>query len=74
MACGIMTVDPLGCPAQRLEAGDRIVVDGEAGRRRRWRCELSSQRTISLLSLRWPASEIASWLMPSIRQPSPAMT
>ena len=33
--------------------------------------ELSSNSTISLLSLRWPASEIASWLMPSIRQPSP---
>ncbi|MNU00426.1 hypothetical protein D3C72_2435540 [compost metagenome] len=35
---------------------------------------LSSQKTISLLSLRWPASEIASWLMPSMRQPSPAST
>ena len=34
---------------------------------------LSSNSTISLLSLRCPASEIASWLMPSIRQPSPAI-
>ncbi len=35
---------------------------------------LSSNSTTSLLSLRWPAIEIDSWLMPSIRQPSPAMT
>ena len=35
---------------------------------------LSSNRTISLFSFRWPAREIASWLMPSIRQPSPAIT
>ena len=35
---------------------------------------LLSQKTISLLSFRWPASEIASWLMPSIRQPSPQIT
>ena len=35
---------------------------------------LSSHSTISLLRFRWPASEIASWLMPSIRQPSPAST
>jgi hypothetical protein len=35
---------------------------------------LSSNSTISLLSFRWPASVMASWLMPSIRQPSPAMT
>ena len=36
--------------------------------------ELSSHSTISLLSRRWPASDIASWLMPSIRQPSPQKT
>ncbi len=35
---------------------------------------LSSHRTISRPSFRWPASAMASWLMPSIRQPSPAMT
>jgi hypothetical protein len=35
---------------------------------------LSSNSTIRRLSLRWPASEIASWLRPSIRQPSPAIT
>ena len=35
---------------------------------------LSSNRTIRRPSPRWPASEIASWLMPSIRQPSPAIT
>ena len=35
---------------------------------------LSSNSTISLLSFRWPASPIASWLMPSIRSPSPAIT
>ena len=34
---------------------------------------LSSNSTIRRPSLRCPASEIASWLMPSIRQPSPAM-
>ena len=32
---------------------------------------LLSQKTISLLSLRCPASAMASWLTPSIRQPSP---
>jgi hypothetical protein len=36
--------------------------------------ELSSQKAISRPSLRWPASEIASWLMPSMRQPSPMKT
>ena len=35
---------------------------------------LSSNSTIRRDSFRWPASEIASWLMPSIRQPSPANT
>ncbi len=35
---------------------------------------LSSNSTISLLSLRWPASAMASWLMPSIRSPSEAST
>ena len=35
---------------------------------------LSSNSTISLLSFRWPASAIASWLMPSIRSPSEAST
>ncbi|MNL24183.1 hypothetical protein D3C87_1456070 [compost metagenome] len=35
---------------------------------------LLSQMTMSLLSLRWPASEMASWEMPSMRQPSPART
>ena len=35
---------------------------------------LSSQNTMSLLSFCLPASPIASWLMPSIRQPSPAIT
>ena len=36
--------------------------------------ELSSQKTMSLPSFKCPASEIASWLMPSMRQPSPAIT
>ncbi len=36
--------------------------------------ELLSQNAISLSSFRWPASEIASWLTPSIRQPSPRNT
>ncbi len=35
---------------------------------------LSSQKTISLRSFCLPASPIASWLIPSIRQPSPAIT
>ena len=35
---------------------------------------LLSQSTISLPSFSRPASEIASWLTPSIRQPSPAIT
>ncbi|OHB34178.1 MAG: hypothetical protein A2882_01465 [Phenylobacterium sp. RIFCSPHIGHO2_01_FULL_70_10] len=35
---------------------------------------LSSKRTVSLLSLKRPAMEMASWLTPSIRQPSPAIT
>ena len=32
---------------------------------------LSSYRAISLLSFQAPARALASWLMPSIRQPSP---
>ena len=35
---------------------------------------LSSNSTISLLSFKWPASAMASWLMPSIRSPSEAIT
>ncbi len=35
---------------------------------------LSSKRTMSLDSLRCPARSMASWLTPSIRQPSPAKT
>ncbi len=35
---------------------------------------LLSQKTISFDSFCLPASPIASWLIPSIRQPSPAMT
>ena len=35
---------------------------------------LSSQSTISFASFCRPASPIASWLIPSIRQPSPTMT
>ena len=35
---------------------------------------LSSNSTVSLLSLKRPAIEMASWLTPSIRQPSPAIT
>ena len=32
---------------------------------------LSSQKTINLESFRWPAKSIASWLIPSCKQPSP---
>ena len=35
---------------------------------------LSSKKTISFFSRRWPAIEIASWLSPSIRSPSEART
>ena len=35
---------------------------------------LSSQITISFLSFSLPANDITSWLIPSIRHPSPAMT
>ena len=35
---------------------------------------LSSHSTISRDSFRWPARSMASWLMPSCRQPSPATT
>ena len=33
--------------------------------------ELSSHNTINLFSLRWPPRSMASWLIPSMRQPSP---
>jgi hypothetical protein len=36
--------------------------------------ELSSQKRMSFESFRCPARSIASWLTPSIRQPSPAIT
>ena len=32
---------------------------------------LASYKRINLLSLRWPANEIASWEIPSCKQPSP---
>ncbi len=62
------------------------VAQPEASKRLHWSSEvasavppsmvvpLSSKITVSLASLRWPASEIASWLTPSIRHPSPAKT
>ena len=70
----IMAIDPLGRPA----------IGGETASARRPRQDsavspsietwLSSYRTVSLDRPRWPASAAASWLMPSIRSPSEAMT
>ena len=74
IASVVVAVDPFGRPAMRLEARDLVVGDGEVGRAVDRDANCRPRSTISLLSLRWPASEIASWLMPSIRQPSPAMT
>ena len=70
----VVAVDALGRPAMRREALELVVAT-----RRGWSApsiviELSSHSTISLLSLRCPASDIASWLIPSIRQPSPQNT
>ena len=72
---------------RRLRRGRRIRTCATAppgGAQQRPRCAtgsvepsivmlLSSHSTISRPSLRWPARPIASWLMPSIRQPSPAI-
>ena len=65
------TVDRV--PAGGLEAGDLVGRVRTATTAPSMVMLLSSHSTISLLSFRWPASAIASWLMPSIRQPSPAM-
>ena len=76
--------------AVRIAAGSwpstRTAAQPEASKRRTWssptarlvapsiEIELSSNSTISLAKRRWPASEIASCEIPSIRQPSPAIT
>ena len=76
--------------AQSMAAGSwpstASVVQFEASNRLRWSSELetdgaplivvwlSSKIRVSLASSRWPASESASWLTPSIRQPSPQNT
>jgi hypothetical protein len=67
---GIVAVDFDRVPVHGLEAGDLV---GRVGQRHgpSMVIELLSQNTISLFSFRWPASAMASWLMPSIRQPSP---
>ena len=41
---------------------------------RRWKSSCRPTARSARASFRWPARSIASWLMPSCRQPSPAMT
>ena len=77
-ACSVMP--PAGASARAA------VCQPEAAKRAHWsvesanatapsmEMELSSQNTTSLLSLRWPASVMASCETPSMRQPSPAIT
>ena len=62
---GVVPVDVDRVPARRLEAGDLVDIVGEGGARRSV-IPLSSQKTISLFSLRWPAMPIA----PGSRLPS----
>ncbi len=69
----IVAVDRRSVPARGLEARELVHAGGERGRPSMV-MRLSSHSTISRLSFRWPARSIASWLTPSIRQPSPAMT
>ena len=55
IAFGIVAVDVLGVPAGGLEARDLVEMSAsDSGPS--MEMPLSSQRTISLLSLRWPAS------------------
>jgi hypothetical protein len=70
----IMAVERERVPAGGLRSGRPGRSNPTARRLPSIVMPLSSHSTISLLSLRWPASVIASWLMPSIRQPSPAST
>ena len=71
---GIMAVDADRIPASRLEARDLIDGIGEVDRAIDSDTIIVPEDDQLRQSCRWPASAIASWLMPSIRQPSPAMT
>ena len=62
------------CPAGGLEALHLVDASRTSDSAPSIEMPLSSNSTISLLSFRWPASAIASWLMPSIRSPSEAST
>ena len=68
----IVAVDDLRVPAAGLEAGELVVACGEP-RRPVDRDAVVVPQHDQLGQPSKPASEIASWLSPSIRQPSPTM-
>jgi hypothetical protein len=70
---GVVAVDLLDVPAGGAKALDLVVGDREAGRAVD-QIELLSQKAMRWPSLKWPAMEIASGLIPSIGQPSPMKT
>ena len=71
---GVVAVDALGRPAMGAEAQrpGRRRPRARSGRRSRSRCRPRARSAST--SRRWPASDSASWLIPSIRQPSPQNT
>ena len=70
----VMAVDMRSCSSRRRRSARPGRSSRPATPAPSIEMSLLSQMTISLLSFRWPASAIASWRMPSIRQPSPAST
>ena len=71
---GIVPVDTAHRPAGGSEARELVVRGRERGRAVNGDAVVVEQHDQAGQAARWPASEIASWLMPSIRQPSPAIT
>ena len=66
----VETINAFGRPAMRAKSLELIVGNGQAG------AAVDRDRVVvpqqdQLVEPKCPASEIASWLIPSIRQPSP---
>ena len=74
IACRVVAVDPARRPAASLEARKLVVRGRTARSRRRWRCRCRRTARSAGRARDGRRATIASWLMPSIRQPSPAIT
>ena len=70
----VMAVDLAARASRRRRSAPAGPSTWRARSGRRWKSNCRPRSTIRRASFRWPARSIASWLMPSCRQPSPAIT